>query len=200
MAQMFRFVDSANDTVGGRHYDIRRDDGATAWTCDTTGPAVNETIGFVGPGERAEFTLVPERRVMNRGFTLHEGESGGVVLATLTTRGFGHEWKLCAAEGAERFRIVDPTGKVEATLRFLFEGFTDRYALVADGRIVGRIGHQVRPKTDDLPGGVRGLLRRLVRLSDWTLTLEDDTVDSREAVAAALLLLERQVRGRGGMN
>jgi hypothetical protein len=200
MAQVFRFVDSANGTVGGRHYDIRRDDGATAWTCDTTGPAVNETIGFFGAAECAEFTLVPERRVMNRGFTLHEGVSEGPVLASLTTRGFGHEWKLCRPDGAERFRIVDPTGKVEAALRFLFEGFTDRYALVAGGRIVGRIKHQVRPETDGLPGGVRGLLRRLVKLSDWTLALEDDTVDFREAVAAVLLLLERQVRGRGGMD
>ena len=71
--------------------------------------------------------------------------------------------------------------------------------MVAGGRIVGRIKHQVRPETDGLPGGVRGLLRRLVKLSDWTLALEDDTVDIREAVAAVLLLLERQVRGRGGM-
>jgi hypothetical protein len=122
-----------------------------------------------------------------------------LVLATLTTRGFGHEWKLCGPDGAERFCIVDPTGKVEAALRFLFEGFTDRY-VIAGGRIVGRISPQARPETGERPGGVRGLLRRLVKLSDWTLELEDDTVDCREAVAAVLLLLERQVRGRGGMS
>ena len=50
MTQVYRFVDSANGTVGGRHYDIRREDGATAWTCDTTGPAVNEVIAFSGDG------------------------------------------------------------------------------------------------------------------------------------------------------
>ena len=54
MTQVYRFVDSANGTVGGRHYDIRREDGATAWTCDTTGPAVNEVIAFSGDGGKAE--------------------------------------------------------------------------------------------------------------------------------------------------
>lgn len=197
MARLYRFVDSANATVGGRRYDICGEDGAAVWTCETTGPAVNETIEFLAPGRRAAFTLVPERRVMNRGFSLHEGNARGPVLASLTTRGFGHEWQV---SGNEAFRIVDPTGKMEAALRFLFEGFTDRYAVVADGRVVGRIGPRPRPRANPPARGVRGLLQKWLKLSDWTLELLDESTDARIAVAAVLLLLERQVRGRGAMS
>lgn len=199
MTEQYRFIDSGNGTVGGRHYDIQRGAGVTAWTCDTTGPAVNETIEFDAGDQGVAFTLVPERRVMNRGFALHEGGPDGPLLATLTTRGFGFEWKVCAPGGAEAFRIVDPTGKVEATLRFLFESFTDRYALVSNGRIAGSVSPLVRPDSGDGPGGVRGLLRRVLKATDWTLALDSDELDHRLAVAAVLLLLERQIRGRGGM-
>ena len=199
MIDLVRFVDSSNGTVGGRHYEIQWPDGTVAWTCDTTGPAVNETIGFLGRQGSVEFTLVPERSVMNRGFTMYPGDGNGPPQATLTTRGFGHEWKVLAPDGEERFRIVDPTGKVEATVRFIFESFTDEYALLAQGQIAGRIGRHPRPEDENGPRGLRGLLRRMIKASDWTLTLDDESVDRHEAVAAVFLLLERQIRGRGGM-
>jgi hypothetical protein len=200
MTKSFHFVDSANGTVGGRHYDICHSDGDAVWSCDTSGPALNETIRFLDASGQTDITLVPTRRVMNRSFTLHEGGVDGPVIAALTTRGFGYEWKLSAPGGDERFRIVDPTGKLEASLRFLFEGFTDKYALVANGRVIGRISPQGRPETGERPRGMRGLLRRLIGLSDWTLTLEDAAVDPRQAVASVLLLIELQIRGRGGMS
>jgi hypothetical protein len=198
MTEQYRFIDSSNGSVGGRHYDIRNAE-ISEWSCDTTGPAVNEIIEFHARDDGVAFTLVPERRVMNRGFTLHEGGPDGSILATLTTRGFGHEWKVCVPDGAESFRIVDPTGKVEATLRFLFESFTDRYALISNGQIFGSVTPMVRPESAEGPGGVRGLLRRVLKASDWTLTLQRDELDYRLAVAAVLLLIERQIRGRGGM-
>lgn len=200
MSKQFRFVDSANGTVGGRHYDIQRETGEIAWFCDTTGPSLNETIIFHDSEGKPDFTLVPQRRIMNRSFSLHEGGSDGPLLAELNAHGIGYEWKASAPDGDELFRIIDPTGKLEATLRFLFEGFTDSYALVSEREILGRVNRETRPEREGLPGGLRGLVRRLVKLSDWMLTLEGDGAESRQAVAAVLLLIELQIRGRGGMD
>lgn len=200
MSTQYRYVDSANGTVGGRHYDILGPGGETLWSCDTTGPALNETIAFLGSEGRPKFTLLPGRRIMNRSFTLHEGGADGPLLAELNTHGIGYEWKASAPDGREVFRIIDPTGKLEATLRFLFEGFTDAYAVVSERVIVGRVNRQTRPEREGLPGGLRGLVRRLVKQSDWVLTLDGTGAEPRQAVAAVLLLIELQIRGRSGMD
>lgn len=200
MTTQFRYVDSANGTVGGRRYEIQRETGEIAWSCDTTGPALNETITFHDSQGKPDFTLIPKRRIMNRSFSLHEGGGDGPLLAELNTHGIGYEWKARAPDGGELFRIIDPTGKLEATLRFLFEGFTDSYALVSEREIVGRVNRETRPEREGLPGGLRGLVRRLVKPSDWVLSLEGDGVEQGQAVAAVTLLIELQIRGRGGMD
>lgn len=58
---------------------------------------------------------------------------------------------------------------------------------------------ELRPEREGLPGGIRGLVRRVFKNSGWVLALDSAEIDPRQAVAAVMLLIELQIRGRGGM-
>ena len=114
--------------------------------CDVFGWGEKAPTKFRKSKESQEvaYTLAGKREFMNREFYLNEAEEGQ-RLGMITRKGSGTFWKLIDRQGKELGRFIDPAGFKEVFFRTLLQGSADRYALLVDGTLIGRIRQEKRP-------------------------------------------------------
>lgn len=197
---IIRFEDSANGTVTGRHYDVRGTDNALIYACDTEGHCIKRPTEFMAAPDDAEptFTMTAKGKIMNMTYFVDEGRDGRRI-GTIHGKGVGFAWKVLDAAEDELMRFVDPSSMKEAFVRDILGGSPDRYAVIQGGRVLARIRREPRPEKPGLPGGWRAVVRRILKLHDWTLQPEvvvEDPVVRKLLVAGMILLIEHQIRSR----
>ncbi len=137
----------------------------------------------------AEFTLITKRKIASREYYLNEGEDGP-RLCTITRKRSGALWAIIDAQEKELCRFIDPAKMKEKFFRTLLTGYPDRYALVREKNLLGRIHKEPRPNQKPKKGWMK-LIDKLLSPMDWVLQLEPgvlDTIDERFLIAGMILL------------
>lgn len=167
------------------------EDNRFQYCCDVFGWGEKAPTRFLNSKEAstADFTMHAKRKFMNNMFYLTKGEDGD-RLCTITRKGSGTLWKIIDTGDKELCNFIDPAGFSEVFFRNLLVGSPDRYALMRDKELIGRIRRQPRPNQKEGRGWVK-LINKVLSPIDWILELvpqEHDTMDERFLVAGMILL------------
>jgi len=131
---------------------------------------------------------------------VHLDDANGNRFEIIYRKGLGFRWKILGADNNEILRIVDPASRKEATVRDIFGGLPDGFAVIQNDTFVARVAQE------DLVEGAKTKPRnRLGKFLDKvfssrgiTLRAEDGqlrSLDSRVLVAAMTLLRVHDING-----
>ena len=177
-------------------YDVLEGDGIR-WQCDVTHdlwPAVE----FVRPSDdRAEFSLVPTRRVAALSYEV----VGGAARRPLArvSRGLSVRWRLEDASGSEIARLENPASWPRSVLQQVVDTSGMRFVFVCEGQTFGTIHRVRRPDEPERGNAIQRWFRRNIPMVDWALELEGmKRVETHlpALIATTVLLLELDVKAQ----
>lgn len=190
--QSIRFLELPYESGGpDKSYDIQVDDNHYL-DCELSRKRVWEPVTF-SHQQSCTFQLSPERKLLNRNWTLTDSQGNPVGKVEVVDAGC----RCFSTDGEQLFQLVDPRRWQEKLIETALNSWPDRYVIAVQSEEVGQIARRPRDGEPEPQTRIQKL-RGLLKTRDWAAVFQPPLTLERSdlLVAGMLLLIEVVVRGK----